>query len=235
MGFGLPQRRRRVYFIASKDLDPRSVLFADHALALTPEKFDLARPVGFYWTEGRSGVGFTMDGIPPLKVGSSIGILSVPAVLFPNGEVLLPSLAACERLQGFPVGWTNGVAGNGKGRRPEWRMIGNAVSVPVARWVAERIKKPGRILEFAQAPLNERQSKKWPDAAWNVGKGQVEIVASDKPILASRPSISEFHDTSWTKLSDRALDGFIDRAVNGRLKMPEGFLDALRRADRKVA
>lgn len=29
IGFGLPQRRRRVYFVATRELDPREVLFAD--------------------------------------------------------------------------------------------------------------------------------------------------------------------------------------------------------------
>src|SRR5207248_10365418 len=66
MGFGLPQRRRRVYFVASLDLDPRGVLFADDQPQSPPPIVDLSRPVGFYWTEGRSGIGLTVDGIPPL-------------------------------------------------------------------------------------------------------------------------------------------------------------------------
>lgn len=236
MGFGLPQRRRRVYFVACRESDPRSILFADDSPASPPEKPDLVRPLGFYWTEGRSGIGLTVDGIPPLKVGSSVGILSVPAVLFPDGEVLLPDLAACERLQGFPASWTDGAAGNGKGRRLEWRMVGNAVSVPVARWVADRIKEPGAVLDFAQEPLAEHRGRRWPDAAWNIGRGRVRVWAADKPIPVSRSSISEFRDSAWTRLSDRALDGFVDRAMHGRIRrMPEGFLDALRSATRKPA
>jgi DNA (cytosine-5)-methyltransferase 1 len=234
MGFGLPQRRRRVYFVASTDLDPRSILFADDLPASSSEKLDLARPIGFYWTEGRSGVGFTVDGIPPLKVGSSVGILSVPAVLFPDGELLLPNLTACERLQGFPAGWTDSAADNGKGRRVEWKMVGNAVSVPVARWVAERIKAPGAVLDFEEGPLAEHRGRRWPDAAWNIGQGRVRVSASDKPIAVAKPSISQFRDSSWTRLSDRALDGFIDRASNGRIRMPEGFLTAVRSAPRKT-
>lgn len=232
LGFGLPQRRRRVYFVASLDIDPRSVLFADEAPALVSPKPDLTKPLGFYWTEGRSGVGFTIDAIPPLKVGSTLGIPSAPAVLFPDGEVFTPGLDTCERLQGFPSGWTD-VAGRDDGRRnPGWRMVGNAVSVPVARWVAERIKKPGDVLGFARAALEENQ--RWPDAAWNVGEGRTAVTATDKPISVPRPSISEFRDSTWSQLSDRALDGFITRASEGGLWMPEGFLDALRKAGRKV-
>lgn len=232
MGFGLPQRRRRVYFVASLDLDPRSVLFADEAPTLGLPKPDLKKPLGFYWTEGRSGVGFTIDGIPPLKVGSALGIPSAPAVLFPDGEVLTPSLETCERLQGFTPGWTIVDAQHSATRNPKWRLVGNAVTVPVAKWVAERLKSPGVILDFVRVPLNGQS--RWPDAAWNVGRGRFGIKASDKPISMIGPSISEFRDSSWMKLSDRALDGFITRANEGGLWMPKGFLSALRKADRKV-
>jgi DNA (cytosine-5)-methyltransferase 1 len=231
IGFGLPQRRRRVYLVASTEIDPRGVLFADDAPSSLSEKPDLTSPLGFYWTEGRSGIGLTVDGIPPIKVGSALGIPSAPAVLFPDGAVLMPSLAACERLQGFPAGWTT-VSDPGEGRRPEWRLIGNAVSVPVARWVAERIKDPGPVLNFQCTEMVDGQ--RWPDAAWNTGEGRVIVNANDTPICRERPSIREFRDSTWTRLSDRALNGYIKRLVEGGLRVPEGFIDALRAAERKV-
>lgn len=40
----------------------------------------------------------------------------------------------CERLQGFPDGWTEGHADTQR-----YRMLGNAVAVPVAEWIARRI------------------------------------------------------------------------------------------------
>jgi DNA (cytosine-5)-methyltransferase 1 len=39
-------------------------------------------------------------------------------------------------LQGFPAGWTDGIPSSARER-----AIGNAVTVPVAKWIAERIKK----------------------------------------------------------------------------------------------
>jgi len=42
----------------------------------------------------------------------------------------------CERLQGFPDGWT---AVNGMSDSPRYRMLGNAVCVPVAEWLGRRI------------------------------------------------------------------------------------------------
>jgi DNA (cytosine-5)-methyltransferase 1 len=229
MGFGLPQRRRRVYFVASRVLDPRQVLFSDESEPLDTIEPELNRPIGFYWTEGRSGIGLTVDGIPPLKVGSTLGIPSPPAVLFPDGEVLIPSLTVCEKLQGFPPGWT--AASQDMGKNPAWRLVGNAVSVPVVRWVAQRISKPGSLLELPNIEIVAGRT--WPDAAWNVGEGRTGVVAGDKPIASDRPSISVFRDSTWTRLSDRALNGFLKRAVEGGLWVPEGFLDALRNAHRK--
>jgi DNA (cytosine-5)-methyltransferase 1 len=232
MGFGLPQRRRRVYFVASTDLDPRTILFADEAVPIhISPKPHLGKPLGFYWTEGRSGIGLTVDGIPPLKVGSSLGIPSAPAVLFPDGEVLMPSVDTCEQLQGFPSGWTTTNNQHTRNKNPRWRMVGNAVSVPVAQWVAERTKLPGAVLDFQRVPFQE--SRQWPEAAWNIGEGRVGVIASDKPVATQTPSIAEFRDCTWTRLSDRALDGFIRRAVEGRLWLPDGFLDALRKAPRR--
>lgn len=40
----------------------------------------------------------------------------------------------CERLQGFPDGWTQGLSDSAR-----YRMLGNAVCVPVAAWLARRI------------------------------------------------------------------------------------------------
>jgi DNA (cytosine-5)-methyltransferase 1 len=232
IGFGLPQRRRRVYFVASLELDPRTVLFADDKPRLEAPQPDLTRPLGFYWTEGRSGIGLTVDAIPPLKVGSSLGIVSSPAVLFPDGEVLIPSISACEQLQGYMPEWTESADTNGSKRNSRWRLVGNAVSVPVAQWVAQRIKTPGAILEFPRVPDGPRRS--WPDAAWNVREGRVDVMASDQPVSVHRPSINELRDPTWSRLSERALSGFIGRAVAGKLRTPEGFLDALRAADRKA-
>ncbi len=228
--FGLPQRRRRVYMVASRTIDPRTALFDDEVAVEHLPFPTMTSPIGFYWTEGRSGVGFAADAIPPIKVGSSVGIPSTPAVLFPDGRVLTPSIEACERLQGFPPGWT--APGRGPGRdRSAWRLVGNAVSVPVARRVARLLRSAPMTAAIEGRPLASTQP--WPKAAWNVGTGPAAPSAETRPRPLARPSIAAFLDPSWGKLSDRALDGFVGRAERGGIRMPSGFLDALRRAERK--
>lgn len=224
--FGLPQRRRRVFLVASTTLDPREVLFADEAGAAAKPVADIDRPVGFYWTEGRRGMGLAMDGIPPLKVASGLGIPSAPAVLFPDGEVLTPSIEACEALQGFPRGWTD-LNFNTK-RSPRWSMVGNAVSVPAARWLAGRLDSPGEMLALPTRRLSSEAT--WPDAAYGNSDGHFAVEASERPSNVTAPSIETYRDSSWKLLSARALRGYLSRARDGGLRFPEGFLDALDKA-----
>ena len=233
MDFGLPQRRRRVYLVACRSSDPRAALFGarDEQTSRSALELETGKPIGFYWTEGRSGVGFTSDGVPAIKVGSSVGIASAPAVLFPDGSVRMPSLQACEKLQGFPDGWTR-IEGGLPGRKAEWRLVGNAVSVPVARSVAEALRSQNATLDLESRLLPA--GAPWPQAAWNVGSGLATPIVLTHPATSPRPSIAAFLDDDWTLLSDRALDGFIARAVAGGLRMPSGFLDRLRTADRKL-
>lgn len=42
----------------------------------------------------------------------------------------------CERLQGFPDGWTEGQADSSR-----YKQMGNAVAVPVVEWIARRMRK----------------------------------------------------------------------------------------------
>ena len=54
----------------------------------------------------------------------------------------------CERLQGFPDGWTaTGVDGRALSDSARYRALGNAVAVPVAAWIARRIVASGALAE----------------------------------------------------------------------------------------
>jgi DNA (cytosine-5)-methyltransferase 1 len=47
----------------------------------------------------------------------------------------------CERLQGFPDGWTD-IKPGGKDTpdSPRYKALGNSMAVPVMRWIGERIQ-----------------------------------------------------------------------------------------------
>jgi site-specific DNA-cytosine methylase len=44
----------------------------------------------------------------------------------------------CERLQGFPDGWTDILPTTPDG--PRYKAIGNSMAVPVMRWIGSRIQ-----------------------------------------------------------------------------------------------
>ena len=231
--FGLPQRRQRVLLVASRTEDPRGVLFADDA---TPHErtFSRDRWCGFYWTEGLRGLGWAVDAVPTLKGGSTIGIPSAPGIWKPaNGEIVTPEIRDAERLQGFDEDWTLpflDVPGARRGHR--WKLVGNAVSVPVAEWVGCRLGSPGSF--DAQRMGAERpKGLPWPRAAFG-SKGRVYPVAvSMWPVRRSARHLSDFLKFPGALLSARAASGFLSRAEKSGLRFEDGFLaDVSRHVDR---
>ena len=224
--FGLPQRRRRVFIVASLEGDPRDVLLADDAPNRIWPPPDLSKPIGFFWTEGRTGHGLTADAVPPLKAGSGLGIPSPPAVLLPGGRVATPTIEAVEQFQGFPARWTTALR-NERDGRSRWRLVGNAVSVPVAEWIGNRLIAPGNYDHREDSEFNAEDS--WPKAAWYMGDRRMVAEVSEYPVNKSRGCLSAFATEKWPDLSKRALTGFTRRAREGNLKYPSGFLDALKK------
>ena len=221
-GFNLPQRRRRLYFLASRINDPGVDLLGDSGHPIPKEKLSLSAPLGFYWTEGRTGHGLTYDALPPIKAGSAVGIPSPPAVLLPSGEVVLPTLETIEQLQGFESNWTVAAP-----RRSRWRLVGNAVSPPVSQWILAH--RSGASWSQKKTE-NLVEGSSWPLAAWGNGKGKrlkVNVYEAPSQIRIGRLSNQAF---GWTSISSRALSGFVARAVQGQLRYPAGFLERLQDA-----
>lgn len=232
--FGLPQRRQRVLLLASRTEDPRQVLLSDDA-GDPPLDHPFAdsvrtRPIdghacAFYWTEGIRGLGWAVEATPTLKGGSTLGIPSPPAILLPSGELVTPDIRDAERLQGFPAGWTEPSVDDPSRRNgPRWKLVGNAVSVPVFRWVGERLAKPRRY-DGKHDPV--RSSGAWPKAAWCVDSSIHAADVSSWPKRLKAPPLAEFLRYPVEPLSLRATRGFLDRAGKGSLRFPAGFLDAV--------
>lgn len=227
MAFGLPQRRRRVFLIASRSGDPTTVLMADEARPRDEGPWSPDAPVGFYWTEGNRGVGWAVRSVPTLKGGSGFGIPSPPAVLLPSGLVATPSLGAAEQLQGFDKGWTDPAVEAGMGRF-RWRMVGNAVGVRTAEWLGRRLASPGRF--STQRIGDPIRSGTWPRAACDLGDGARAVDISEWPAHRTLVDIEGLMQ-DCKPLSARATKGFVTRArravAESRLRLPAAFLDAL--------
>ena len=210
---GLPQRRRRVILLASTTEDPRDVLFATDAGERTATELS-DQVYGFYWTEGRRGLGWAVDAIPTLKGGSAIGIPSPPAIWVPSAEpsrrFVTPGLEDAEALQGFPRGWTEVADGSARdGAR--WKLIGNAVTTRVARWVAECLARPGGM----HAECSEwTPDGRWPRAAWGAQGKVHQVYVSEFPKLHPYEGLASVVKlNAATPLSNRAITGFRRRLL----------------------
>lgn len=219
----LPQRRERVFFVATNsDLDPSTVLFADDVKPRIRKTALDTYAHGFYWTEGTRGLGWAPDAVPTLKNGSTVGIPSPPAILMPDGRIIKPDIRDAERLQGFPSNWTSEAP-----ERLRWSLVGNAVSVPVAAWLGKRLIKPGNY--------DTKRDQSWPTKPGSFprsarfdGKTRYAVEIGQFPVWKKRPPLHEFLRHDGTMLSVRATAGFLSRAEASNLRFVPGFLDAVR-------
>jgi DNA (cytosine-5)-methyltransferase 1 len=164
-----------------------------------------------------------VDAVPTLKGGSTIGIPSPPAIHFPDGFIGVPEIRDVERLQGFEAEWTAPAIEKGRHKGARWKLAGNAVSTPVARWVGERL--------LDQRPYDGRADTEmavgdsWPKAAWGEGGRVWRADLSAWPTRASYRHLTDFLEYDVSPLSARATEGFLKRATESSLNFVPGFLD----------
>lgn len=65
---------------------------------------------------------------PCLSASASVGIMQRDAIVRRLTEM------ECERLQGYPDGWTDGQTASAR-----YRQLGNSVAVPCVEWIARRL------------------------------------------------------------------------------------------------
>lgn len=233
-GFGLPQRRQRVIFLASRgDVNPEDVLLRRGVTPVhddEPLEPDEDKAYGFYWTEGRRGVGWTQDAVPTIKGGSGLGIPSPPAVyVTAMGFAGTPTIEDGERLQGFESGWTD-VAAEGSSRAlgARWKQIGNAVSVPVSEWLGRELSRD--VHEGLRGNLDEREvaaGKPMPRAAYGAN-GQWKAVRASTHVEVSRHTpITTFLQDPLRPLSTKALAGYLKRVSMTTRRVPQRFVEDL--------
>jgi DNA (cytosine-5)-methyltransferase 1 len=232
--FGLPQRRQRVILLASKTEDPRTILYCDDAgppKELAPLEQEKVA-CGFYWTEGIRGLGWAVDAVPTLKGGSGIGIPSPPAIWMRHdgGEIVTPEIRDAERLQGFPADWTlqreqDGISSGRKAIAARWKLVGNAVSVPLAKWVGGRLASPGEFDDFEKS--RKLNGGAWPSAACGIGKHVMRVEVSLWPLRTPASHLADFLKYTTKPLSERATAGFLERTTRSQLRFSEGFVEAV--------
>jgi hypothetical protein len=108
--------------------DPSFTLTKGHSHAV-------AQPVGF--TRCDHGGDAVIDGTPTMRCGSNYSAHLAASI--PNMAVRRLTPVECERLQGFPDGYTDIKDKCPDG--PRYKALGNSWAVPVVRWIGERIDR----------------------------------------------------------------------------------------------
>lgn len=218
--FGLPQRRRRLFIVASRTQRPDQILFEGFSSNLSNPTFP-NRKFGFYWTEGNTGLGWSPGAIPPLKGGSGLSIPSPPAIWDTEDcTFVVPGITDAERMQGFKSNWTEtDELANGKSRA-RWRLVGNAVSVPVSQWIGIRLLDHQKSLTVHSLP-GTKQS--------NSGRGGPKkltetFLIAESPPRPRKRTLETFELKDFTSLSYRAANGFLARIRRSSLRIDEKFL-----------
>jgi DNA (cytosine-5)-methyltransferase 1 len=231
---GVPQRRFRVILLAALDEDPSSRLFGEPAESDEEDPTDQADrsatdasgrhagsagsqlPHGFYWTEGRNGIGLVEGAIPTLKGGSTLGTPCAPAVWVPNAargrRFVLPTVEDAEELQGLPRGWTQAARVDGQ-RDMRWKLLGNAVTAGVGQWVGSSLLETPRTPRPAVWGRELARGTHWPHAAaGGPGRPAISAEVSDRPLNVPMRSLTDIIDvTTAPVLSYRATKGFVSR------------------------
>jgi DNA (cytosine-5)-methyltransferase 1 len=144
----------------------------------------------------------------------------------PDGRIGTPDIRDAERLQGFEPDWT--APATRVGRRAEghrWKLVGNAVSVPVSEWVGRRLRDPRPYDESLDDELPS--GSPWPTAAWGDELGTYRVAVSRWPVRAPYESLAGFLRFPLKPLSERATAGFLRRTAESTLRFPDGLLEAV--------
>lgn len=170
--FGIPHNRRRVIFLASMFGDARDLLLSSGVLPCTGSCEDaFSGRLCFRCTISEETDTFDTNYAIDMSNGRNAGVAELlPTMTTTNLRTLLLlsdsragmlRLSDAERMQGFEPGWTEACypiqgsaieanrrhtasrdVDDGVCKRARYGLIGNAVSVPVAKWIGDRLFAP---------------------------------------------------------------------------------------------
>jgi site-specific DNA-cytosine methylase len=226
--FGLPQHRARLLIVASAELAPATSLFGDLPApgsdAVDESKRDAA--AGFYWTAGIHSINYSRGYVPTIKIGSTLGIASPPAVHY-DDVVRVISPAEALKLQGFSVEldlFASAAA--------VYKACGNAVPRPIGRWLIDGLHREHSLDALAwqptQAGLWDDPSlpTKFPAAGLSV-RGEIGEVKAVADSCKAVNLIDFLELNNPGRLSARASRGLLDRLSRSGQPCPASLLEAL--------
>jgi DNA (cytosine-5)-methyltransferase 1 len=146
-----------------------------------------------------------------------------------DGSIKTPDIRDAERLQGFGTDWTAPAVDDPNRRNgPRWKLVGNAVSVPLAQWVGRRLAEGAEDSVSRGTPIEN--GGPWPKAAYGRRGSVHEVDVGMWPERRPYRHLDRFLRYPMLPLSRRALAGFLHRTSRSTLRFPDGLLDAVHMA-----
>lgn len=161
-GFGTAQRRRRIFFVGylgDNGNRPAQVLFDREGLCVHSAPAGATQPQRRRTVKGSLDASGRVDPVAALTA-QGVGTCGADDNQAQAGHLLAGTDGVrrlmpveCERLQGFPDGWTDVATDSAR-----YRMLGNAVAVPVVEWIATRLVEVDERVESGQCRESDSQS-----------------------------------------------------------------------------
>ena len=210
--FGLPQERRRLFIVASKDRESAEALHA--SIPPTHAQPRSAITSGFYWTGGKRSICFSRGYVPALKIGATDNKGRAPVAILVHGRARKLSAAEFLRLQGF-----ENLPGPALAPSTLLRMAGNAVPAPMGQFVVSSVASKAKA-------TGRRAGWGIIGAAGMIDDGMIWEI--DHPASVLSTNLVDFVDTSATEtLSGQAAAGLIVRSVRSGHLMPRELYEVL--------
>lgn len=212
--FALPQNRKRIFLVASKF---RELAVSLHRSVNQGAVISMTRASGFYWTAGLQGICYSEGYLPALKVGSSIGVPSPPA-LFYDDIVRKASADECLSVQGFPLDQFADIPDKAK-----FAMAGNAVALRVGTFVMDGVFE-AKASDYLTTDFFPTEII--PHDGVDFGEGTLAVSNIKSELSAN---LGSFIDRSITEpLSGRAARGLLSRLERSCKPCPQELLKKLR-------
>jgi len=217
--FGLPQHRQRLIIVASKMREVAVSLFRGLPKFEPASELDITA-AGFYWTAGTHSINYSRGYLPTIKIGSTLGIASPPAVHYADVVRQVTAKEAL-KLQGFDI-----PEGLFQSQAAAFRAAGNAVARPIGRWVIDGLfsnEQQPFELEPPHPTLFDIDSmpEQFPESGLSEAGvwGGINLPSAD---LAS--NLADFLDLETeSRLSKRAASGLLRRVEQSGQKIPSSL------------
>lgn len=221
--FGLPQQRRRLYVIAGgKDFYPENVLFDK-----SYKNFTDYSKTGFKFKKQGHKIEIFRDYSDCLyasygtKWNGNAAAYNGSLYVLQNMRVRRFTPLECERLMGFPDGYTNIV---GASRTNIYKALGNSWAVPVITWLGKRLQgeiySPSRSKTYYLKDVfpKKHSQKKYvkffkPEEKFNGS------VLPQEHILGDIRDIIDVYADECLYLSPKASAGILRRKNKANIKM----------------